>query len=96
MGMNPETNKFEMLKEQDVLEKLEETYRNAADQYRTGLIRPDGSPVPKTWTVFSIDEEIVIKGYTFRVAYIGETAILFEPVGVPEIGKGIRDAMEGE
>ena len=45
------------------------------------LLRPDGSPVPKHWSIFTVGEQVVIKNYTFKVAYIGETAILFEPVG---------------
>jgi hypothetical protein len=45
------------------------------------LFRPNGQPVPETWTQFSLGEEVVIKDYTFKVAYIGETSILFEPVG---------------
>lgn len=44
------------------------------------LLRPNGEPVPASWTVFHMDELVVIKDYTFRVKYIGETAILFEPV----------------
>jgi len=49
-------------------------------EMRSDLVRPDGSPVPKSWTVFSIDELVEIKGYTFKVAHIGESHILFEPV----------------
>lgn len=45
------------------------------------LLRPDGSPVPEHWSVFAIDEHVVIKNYTFKVAYIGKDSILFEPVG---------------
>ena len=45
------------------------------------LIRPDGTPVPKHWSVFRVGENVVIKEYTFKVAYIGENNILFEPVG---------------
>lgn len=45
-----------------------------------GLVRPDGSPVPKTWKVFAEGELVVIKDYTFKVAYINESSITFEPV----------------
>jgi hypothetical protein len=45
------------------------------------LLRPNGEPVPSHWVQFAIDELVEIKGYTFRVKYIGESAILFEPVG---------------
>jgi hypothetical protein len=52
-----------------------------------GLLRPDGSAVPAHWAVFTVGEHVVIKDYTFKVAYIGETAILFEPVGPVIIGQ---------
>lgn len=45
------------------------------------LLRPDGTPVPKHWSIFRVGENVVIKDYTFKVAYIGEGNILFEPVG---------------
>ena len=45
------------------------------------LLRPDGTPVPDHWCIFSVDEHVVIKGYTFVIRYIGETSILLEPVG---------------
>lgn len=44
------------------------------------LVRPDGSDVPKTWTTFQLGELVVIKDSTFKVAYIGENAVLFETV----------------
>jgi len=100
MGMNPDTNRFEMLKQnKKIAEKIKELYKNnesfkasATYKYLTEpdtckLVRSDGSPVPKHWTVFSTGEEVVIKGYTFKVAYIGETAILFEPVGPVIVGE---------
>ena len=67
--MNPETNKFEKLHAQSLKEALQNE-----------LCRPDGTPVPKTWTIFTVGELVVIKDYTFKVAYIGESNILFEPV----------------
>lgn len=73
--MNPDTNKFEELSlhpEIDELLKLEDKADN--------LVRPDGTLVPESWTIFTIGELVVIKNYTFRVAYIGESNILFEPV----------------
>ena len=69
--MNPDTNRFEALRVE---------LESKIDQC-SGLFRPDGSKVPAHWTTFTLDERVVIKNYTFRVAYIGETAILFEPVG---------------
>jgi hypothetical protein len=91
--MNPETNKFELLGP--------DTDQNEdpgpADTATLGLLRkmvqqqtllrPNGEPVPQHWTQFQVGECVVIKNYTFKVAYIGETAILFEPVGIPGIGE---------
>ena len=65
---------------------LEKDARRLEEAGTTGiLLRPDGSPVPKHWSKFAVGEDVVIKDYTFRVAYIGETSILFEPVGLPVI-----------
>ena len=75
--MNPETNKLEVLNEvpndklNDELNKLSEGLT---------LIRPNGEPIPKHWSIFTVGELIVIKDYTFRVAYINESTIVFEPV----------------
>ena len=81
--MNPKTNKFEYLhgSEHEGLERAFQRMQNPGT-----LIRSNGEPVPKHWTQFKIGERVVIKNYTFKVAYIGETAILFEPVGIPVIG----------
>lgn len=85
MGLNPETNKFEILTEgKPTIDQLEKAIK-AGDLSvlpSTGLmlLRPDGSPVPKHWSVFKVGELVTIKNYTFRVAYIGESNILFEPV----------------
>lgn len=76
--MNPDTNKFEQL--ETAMSKQPETAKAAE---LGDLLRPDGTPCPKHWTVFQVNERVVIKGYTFEVKYIGETAILFEPVGIP-------------
>ena len=77
--MNPDTNKFEMLSKEK--EEKEERMKKLF-----GLLRPNGEPVPKHWVTFKFGEKVVIKDYTFKVAYIGETAILFEPVGPTVIG----------
>lgn len=53
----------------------------------TTLMRPNGEPVPEHWTQFKVGECVVIKGYTFKVAYLGETAILFEPISIPDLGE---------
>lgn len=99
--MNPNTNRFEELvaihgpeeaarikREQDeALADLRNTFEQVQDAALCRvLVRPDGSPVPKNWSVFTIGEHVVIKDYTFKVAYVGETAILFEPVGPVVLG----------
>ena len=70
MGMNPDTNELEAL-------------RKVADELtgEISLLRPNGEPVPKHWSTFKVDETVVVKSYTFRVAYINEGAIMLEPVG---------------
>lgn len=76
--MNPETNRFEPLTP-EVIGKFEE---------RLGkLLRPNGEAVPDHWTQFYLDELVAIKGYTFKVKYIGETSILFEPVAPIIVGE---------
>jgi len=64
--------------------KYREDYGSKGD---TQLVRPNGSPVPEHWSVFKVGEEIVIKNYTFKVAYIGESTLLFEPVGPVIVGE---------
>ena len=98
--MNPETNKFELLRpDTDQNEGpggLQHVVAGDLSLASVGLLkrvvmkqsllRPNGEPVPEHWTQFQIGECVVIKNYTFRVAYIGETSILFEPVGIPDLG----------
>ena len=62
--MNPDTNKFEQIDETAFGE----------------LLRPNGEPVPKHWSVFTVGETVVIKDYTFKVAHLGEGHILLEPM----------------
>ncbi len=82
MGMNPDTNRFEMLYQPTT--KLDRFIK----KYTTGdILRPNGEPVPKHWSVFKVGEEVVIKDYTFKVAYLNETTLILEPVGVPIIGE---------
>ena len=98
--MNPETNKFELLRTDTDRDEAHGDLRSvmAGDPSQASvgvlmrmvtqqsLLRPNGESVPQHWTQFQIGECVVIKNYTFRVAYIGETAILFEPVGIPDLG----------
>lgn len=86
--MNPDKNRFEQLQpptdeQKELLKKM--------TSHLPCLLRPNGEPVPETWTKFQIGEEVVIKDYTFKVAYIGETAILFEPVGPIILGESLNE-----
>lgn len=92
MGVNPDTNRFESLsgapdsivdalnQEQNSLRKKAfEQFAELVEEKR--ILRPDGTPVPKHWATFCVGEQIVIKNYTFKVGYIGESTLLLEPVG---------------
>lgn len=56
------------------------------------LLRPDGTPVPEHWSVFTVGEHVVVKGYTFKAAYLNETTIVLEPVGPVLVGGGAEVA----
>lgn len=78
--MNPETNELEKLAIQ-----LKDAYTGKAtdlinDAIGEVLIRPNGEPIPKHWSIFKVNEEVVIKNYTFKVAYINESTLVLEPV----------------
>jgi hypothetical protein len=99
--MNPHTNRFEELtevaKEDELLEgdkRLAALYKKVAkvdpSQKEPTLLRPDGSPVPAYWSTFRNGEEVVIKDYTFKIAHIGESYMILEPVGPALVGK-IKD-----
>lgn len=51
------------------------------------LFRPDGSKVPKHWSTFRVGELVTVKDYTFKVAYIGESNVLLEPVAPTDLGR---------
>lgn len=84
--MNPDTNKFEELQ---TFTKKELEIQNQIDRLKDEasgkLYRPNGEPVPKHWSIFHVGENYVINNYTFKCAYISETSILFEPVGIVEV-----------
>lgn len=85
--MNPDTNKLEALTTTtpETAKQLVALMKEQAEALRSELVRPDGSPVPKHWTVFQQDETVVVKDYTFRVAHMNESCIVLEPVG-PLVG----------
>lgn len=84
MAMNPDTNKLE-----PVLDALsgKVPISTLADSV-LGFVRADGTPVPAHWSVFKVGEEVTMKGYRFKVGYLGESAILLEPVGPVLVGEG--------
>lgn len=94
--MNPHTNRFERLSvaedpdieamRRQLLARTEQMLAEGA-ALRGSLVRPDGSPVPTTWSVFTEGEEVVIKDYTFRLVRIGESYAVIEPVGPVLIGE---------
>ena len=89
--MNPDKNQFEPLFEPSATEDAaKRRNRDALERMLTNggrRLRADGSPVPAHWPVFAVGEQVVIKDYTFKVAYIGEKSILFEPVGPLVVGE---------
>lgn len=89
--MNPDTNRFEQLREATDGESVTHRQnREALERMLQGakstLVRPNGEPVPAHWSTFTVGERVVIKDYTFKVVYIGETNIMFEPVGPVVVG----------
>lgn len=93
--MNPTTNKFEPLHEQEpdrntdgeAQRRLKQRVKKIDPALLGVLLRPNGEPVPDHWIQFQVGEQVVVKGYTFKVAYIGESTLLLEPVGPVIVGE---------
>jgi hypothetical protein len=88
--MNPETNRFEPLTESEEEERKNQTQeieRRLRQLQRSALVRPDGSPVPDHWGVYTEGELIEIKNHTFKVVHIGEAYLVLEPVGPVVVGQ---------
>lgn len=79
MAMNPDTNRMEPV--YAATDEHAESLLTALEKTKGQLYRADGSTVPEHWSVFTIGEVITANGYMFRVAYMGETSLLLEPVG---------------
>lgn len=45
------------------------------------IVKPDGSPFPHHMSILKIGDMVPIRGQTFKVAYVGETSVLLEPMG---------------
>ena len=52
------------------------------------FVKPDGSPIPKEAIIFKVGELIDIKGYTYRLVYLNEKTLIFEPVKPEDILPG--------
>lgn len=63
--MNPNTNKFEAISENEVGE----------------LLRSDGSPVPPDRPVFKVGQTLTLRGYRWRVQGMGDSTLTLEAVG---------------
>ena len=90
--MNPETNKFEALSEEQSVRQQDTYMQKQLEQLKQviasdSLLRPDGTPVPEHWTVLKVDEVIRIKTHNFKVVYINEGTLVLEPAGPVLIGE---------
>lgn len=64
------------------LEKRLRDHLNACTRLdKTTLLHPDGTPVPEHWGVYTVGELVEVKNHTFRIAYIGKSVLVLEPVG---------------
>jgi hypothetical protein len=68
--MNPDTNKLEHLTITDICKD---------GMMKSLILRPNGEEIPKHWAIFSVGEIVVLKEYSFKIAYMNETSILLEP-----------------
>lgn len=73
--MNPDTNQFEPLKE-DELGKL---------------LREDGSEVPDDWPVFREGQTLTLRGYRWKVETCSESKLTLEAVGPLSKGQRLRN-----
>ena len=51
------------------------------------LLRPNGQPVPEHWSTYKTGEEVVVKGYRWVIAHLGEKHLLLEPLGPVLVGE---------
>jgi len=87
--MNPDTNEFEPLRDAAQQSSLTKALQEEVERHASGtLLRPNGEPVPKHWSVFTVGERLVVKDYTFEVVDISKDRILLKPIGLPVIGEG--------
>lgn len=53
------------------------------------IVKPDGKPFPHHKSILKEGDWIPIKGQSFRVAYVGETSVLLEPMGPTDFILGV-------
>ena len=75
--------------------KLEQLTPSISTKGETTLLRPDGSKVPSHWTIFTKDELVTVKDHTFRIAHLGESYLVLEPI-TPQDTVNLLDALKGE
>jgi len=96
---NEETGKIEQLTElktPEDLAKLNMRLQQKVGGFYPNLIKLDGSPVSKTAIVFTIDELVDIKGYTYRLVYMNESTLVFTPVSPEDSVKFLKKAGDGK
>ena len=76
MAINPETNRIVKC---EVPDEAQAMYLKNLEGARSDIVNINGSPIPKHWTVLKEGELIVVKDYTFRVAYMNDAGVLLEP-----------------
>jgi hypothetical protein len=97
--MNPVTN---MLEEVRPSKSLEEFFQKAQEatgdpmdaikrKFHEGLLDAQGKPVPKSWAVFGVGEEVELKNYRYAVAGIEEDRLVLKPLGPAARKKTIRN-----
>jgi len=87
MAMNPDTNEMEHWLVGPA-HSGDKTSLALPEQ----LVRANGEPVPEHWSTYTTGEEVIVKGYRWTVAHIGDGHMLLEPVGPVLVGADERDS----
>lgn len=87
--MNPDTNKFERLQEilEDDPQGTMAVVKAELENRTAQLLRANGEPVPKHWSIFRVGEHVVLKDYTFKIAYMNDGTLILEPVAPVIVGE---------
>jgi hypothetical protein len=83
--MHPKTNRVKPQVLKENVEKTEHGIEIKCARLLLGLAgklsRPNGVPVLFTWGLFQEGKTIVVEDYTFKIAHIGGTYLVLEPIG---------------